>query len=207
MFTAKIKSKGGGKMSKKYFLYPLLVILLAATFFSGCDDIGTGNLRGKIFDRETGTTINRSVIVVIDGSPITVTNGEYFFSNLAAGNVNLQVKATGYNDATVTAKVLGGKTTSKDVYLQKKSMVPGGLAGRILDRDTSRVITTTANVALLGDRNYNQRVSDGNFLFTGIEPGSYKLYVELAGYRPGYVDVEVEEGAMGDQDIYMIRLG
>ncbi len=207
MFITKIKSKGGGKMAKKYLLYPLLVIFLVVTFFSGCADIDTGNLRGKIFDRETGATINRSVTVIIEGSPITVTNGEFFFSDLAVGNVNLQVKATGYNDATVTAKVLGGKTTSKDVYLQKKNMVPGGLAGRVLDRDTSQVITTMANVALLGDRNYNQRVSDGNFLFTGIEPGIYKLYVELAGYRPGYVDVEVEEGVMGDQDIYMIRLG
>ncbi len=207
MPKTKIKFMDGGKMSKKYVLYSMLAILLTFTFLIGCTDIGTGSLWGKIYDQETRSRINRSVTVVIDGRPVTVTNGEYFFDDLAAGNITLLVKATGYNDSTVTAKIVGGETTSKDIYLQKKDMVPGGLVGRVLDRSTNQAITSVANVALIGDKTYNQTTNDGNFLFTNIEPGAYKLHVAAEGYRPGYVDVDIEEGNVGNKDIYMNRLG
>ncbi len=193
-------------MSKKYLFCSLLFVLLVVAFLGGCNEINnnlTGNLRGRIYDGATNELIEKNVTVALDGLPVTVSNGEYFFEGLLPGNKELLVKSSGYNNHTVTAKVKAGKTTIKDVYLEPKDLAAGGLAGRIYSHETDQLLLAYVKVSLLGDYTYQLSTEDGSYLFDEVIPGQYRLKVSSAGFRTVYINVTIEESVIGSKDVYM----
>lgn len=100
------------------FLLVLLAILLAGC--SGCSG-AKGQLSGKIYDDVTKTLVTGSVAVTLTGTTlITVTNGQYQFQNVAAGEKMLTVQAEGYKTYTTVVWIKANQTTAKDVYLVKE---------------------------------------------------------------------------------------
>ncbi len=59
----------------------------------------------------------------------------------------------------------------------------GSISGRVVDQKTNHAIPF-ANVALVGAQRGGLTDSEGQFLITGVPPGTYEVAVRFLGYRP-----------------------
>ena len=110
-------------MKKPLFVILFATLILVVTL-SGC---GTkkGQLGGKIYDDTTKELITGSVVVTLTGaSSITVTNGQYQFTDVSIGDKTLTAQAEGYKTYTASVKIEAGKTITKDIYLVEEVTVP-----------------------------------------------------------------------------------
>ena len=108
---------------KRPFLGILFFTLILVAALSGC---GTkkGQLGGKIYDDTTKELITGSVVVTLTGaSSITVTNGQYQFTDVSVGDKSLKAQAEGYKPYSASVQIKAGKTTTKDIYLVKEGTV------------------------------------------------------------------------------------
>jgi len=99
------------------FLLVLLAVLLAGCI--GCGKLA-GHLSGKIYDDTTKALVTENVAVTLTGAiSITVTNGQYQFQDVSAGEKMLTVRAEGYKAYTAVVQIKADQTTTKDIYLVK----------------------------------------------------------------------------------------
>ncbi|HCF92365.1 MAG TPA: hypothetical protein DHD79_12380, partial [Firmicutes bacterium] len=105
------------------FLLVLLAILLAGS--SGCGE-PKGQLSGKIYDDTTKELVTGSVVVTLTGeTSITVTNGQYQFIDVPAGEKTLMIQAEGYKTYTASVHIKADQTITKDVHLVQGTDSPG----------------------------------------------------------------------------------
>lgn len=97
----------------------ILLVLLIAALLVGCGTENKGELTGKIYDSETETLITEKVVLELGGTTMLVEDGEYLFTDLPAGPRMLNVEAEGYEAQSVLVEIERGKTTRKDIYLDK----------------------------------------------------------------------------------------
>jgi outer membrane receptor protein involved in Fe transport len=63
------------------------------------------------------------------------------------------------------------------------AQVKGSISGRVVDKRTNHAIPF-ANVALIGAQRGGLTDSEGQFLITGVAPGTYEVSVRFLGYAP-----------------------
>ena len=110
------------KKPSSTMLAMLLSILMLVVALSGCGakEDPKGLVSGKIYDDTTKELITGSVVVTLSGAPtITVTNGQYQFAEVPAGNITLTAQSGGYQAYIASVNVQAGQTTVKDIYLAK----------------------------------------------------------------------------------------
>lgn len=138
------------------------------------DSVSSLPISGCLVEALKGTTVIASGLT--DG--VGVCN----LANLAPGTYIVRVSLTNYQIATQTVIVLPNLQTSLQVSLVSQ---PGSLTGTVLDV-LSLLGLPQAQLSLFsGQTLIATTVSDplGNYLFTGLAPGSYTLRVSLLNFE------------------------
>jgi hypothetical protein len=118
----------------KLFLLLLMAAMASAT---GQQNAGTGSIRGRVVDQDTGLPLAGVKVGSRDiGYAVTDSDGRYFLSNVSAGQATVWVQETngGYLNMTLTppwrVNVLeGGELTAVDF----RTRMDGQISGRVLD--------------------------------------------------------------------------
>lgn len=114
----------------------LISFLSIALILNGCMGGGgqTGNLEGKIYEKGTENLVTEIVVVTVGSKELPVTDGQYSFTKLSAGKQTLKAEAIGYKQYSEAVTITSGKTTTKDIYLEKMEDPEVKVTGVSLDK-------------------------------------------------------------------------
>jgi len=138
----------------------------------------------------------------------TSTNGAYSFGNLDDGNYTVWTEKSGFNTTALSSAVLdigGNIPQQQDLWLRS---IPGSIGGRAIYVTTSGGLPGAEIVLTKEDGTYDSTIvtlSDGNFLFTELTPGTYELTASKSGFsvQPGsYLIGLAINQSVGGKDFY-----
>lgn len=114
----------------------LISFLSIALILNGCMGSGgqTGNLEGKIYEKGTENLVTEIVVVTVGSKELPVTDGQYSFTKLSAGKQTLKAESIGYKQYSEAVEITSGKTTTKDIYLEKMEDPEVKVTGVSLDK-------------------------------------------------------------------------
>lgn len=174
----------------------LLAIAVFAVIASGCvglEELGEGgeggeenvaaSLYGIVTDLNKVPLEGAHVLIISDAlnySDLTDENGRFNITGIQPGTYTLIIMKEGYRNATVPFTFVRGGSYPWNVTLySSKSSLYGTIT------NAKKVPLEGVLVSIIGDsQNYSGKTDmSGEFNITGIQPGTYKLVVEKAGYR------------------------
>ncbi len=105
-------------MKKVLYIFPLLVTLLFANCETELPET-MGGIYGVVSNVENGEPVRGATVILSPGNQTTITgyDGRYEFSDLMAGQYNLQVSASGYNTNSRKITVVAGRNALGDMPL------------------------------------------------------------------------------------------
>ena len=105
-------------MKKVLYIFPLLATLLFASCETELPET-MGGIYGVVSDVENGEPVRGATVILSPGNQTTITgyDGRYEFSDLMAGQYNLQVSASGYNTNSRKITVVAGRNALGDMPL------------------------------------------------------------------------------------------
>jgi acid phosphatase len=140
---------------------------------------GSGSISGRITNASIGIPISGATISFSGGSTTSDSNGNYSFSNVAAGTYSLTATHTGYVRQTQSATVVSGSATILNFGLA----TGGKVAGTVTSSNgaavsgasvtiTGGVVNNTVNVTTSSTGQYNSNwVPIGSYTVTVSAPG------------------------------------
>lgn len=186
-------------MTRDFFMNRTFLFLIAA-FFCISSLAATGNIAGTVTDIDTSLPISGADVVLrrggsqVIGSTTTAPNGTYSFLGINPGQYNVDASASGYQTATVGAKVNNGETTTANLALQSN---PGAVTGTVIDANTLLPLESATVEA-----NFNNIViaatltnASGNYTLSGLPPDTYEIHAHAADYQIGTSPAVVQAGA------------
>ncbi|MFQ3545546.1 carboxypeptidase regulatory-like domain-containing protein [Halobacillus rhizosphaerae] len=162
-----------------------------------------GNIQGQVTDLTSGlpiigaVTVARTVggIPVIVASVVTDGNGNYMIGGLAPGSYSISSSAAGYAINAVGALVESGQTTTVDIAL---SPAAGSISGVVTDEEGMPILNSFIEIKVFDQAgNLIQTVladSQGEFLISGLSPGTYQLSITATNFAGATVGAFVEAG-------------
>jgi hypothetical protein len=149
-----------------------------------------GNVSGKVTN-STGSAISGASVSFGGGSTTTDANGNYSFTNIPAGTIQLVASATGYQSVTQNVTVTGGTTVTANFSLTAASSSPGTVTGTVTNISTGGIISgatvkwgtvsTTTN-------------SSGVYTLSNVAGGAQTVTASATGYLPVSNTVNVAGG-------------
>ena len=143
-----------------------------------------GFIKGFAFDKDTNEKIKKATVAAqgTKGSYKTTENGAYFIQ-LNSGTYTVSSDAAGYDTSTRKVRVDALSTVTENIGLAQATQ-PAGIFGQIKDKKNGLplegVTVTLRNKAF---RESTATDSGGNYSFTGLESGKYRLVAAKSGYR------------------------
>ncbi len=189
-------------MLKRAFLFVLIGVLVLTTVFIGCEGKKTGQLKGKIYDEATEELVKESITITLGDKNLLVEDGDYIFTDITPGEKSLKVLAPGYEEYSATVVIEAGKVMTHDAYLIKEELpiVKGALQGKIIDKELGILVTGAVTVKLDGQAS---TFTDGEYIFTDLEPGEKELQVSIPAYKVYSARVEIESGETTEHDVLL----
>ena len=177
---------------------------------------GSATITGTV-TTPSGTPIPGCTIKLFDqnGSPLAHTScgndGSYSFTNISAGNYSITAVKDGYIITAPTSFNLGDEETKTIVFTlsPEPTLQLCSIAGHVYTNgEEERVMLSNAQVTLLGsdDETYasTRSAEDGEYLFYGVEAGSYKLIAIKQGYTiSSEISVTAENNTIKNIDILL----
>ncbi|MBM3237717.1 carboxypeptidase regulatory-like domain-containing protein [Candidatus Poribacteria bacterium] len=189
---------------KRLLHFAIIIILIPFVFvYCGGDDDGNISIKGKVID-ETGNPISGANIMVHpeDQSITNEPNGEFYFRNLADGNYQLTISASGYQTYLNIIAVLPGKVTLVEVVLKKGDIA--SIAGLVHDNQTGDAIPN-ATVLTIPATDRPVTTVSGRYEFVHLEPGTYTVRVFATGYSVPTMTVVVERDKTTRADFQLTK--
>ncbi|MBX0356899.1 carboxypeptidase regulatory-like domain-containing protein [Halobacillus sp. Nhm2S1] len=165
----------------------------------------SGNVRSS-----SGEPIPNASVVVLDQnetvleSTVTDGDGNYGFSNLPPGNLQVIVRAVDYSSMTRGVILEGGDLIEDVDFVLEPN--PGTVQGQVTDRSTGQpivgaisVIRTVAGVPVIVASSATDE--NGYYLIDGLAPGSYSISSTAPGYAVTAVGAILESGQTTTVDI------
>jgi acid phosphatase len=152
---------------------------------------GSGSISGKITNISNGISLSGAIISFNGGSTTSDSNGNYSFSNVAAGTYSLAVTRTGYVHQTQSATVVSGAATSLNFGLATGGKVAGtvtangaAVSGASVTI-TGGVVNTTVSVTTN---------SSGQYTSGWVPIGSYTVTVSASGHPTQSLNTNITTG-------------
>ena len=146
-----------------------------------------GSISCVITDSASSLPLSGCFIEALTGSTVitsglTDASGTCQLSNLAPGSYLVRASLVNYQTATQTAIVTANNQTLLQISLVSQ---PGSLTGTITDALTLATLSQVQLSLFSGQTLVATTFSDtsGNYLFTGLAPGSYTLSAGLLNYQ------------------------
>jgi hypothetical protein len=170
-------------------------------------------ITGTVYDAGTGLAIAGAAVSANSSSGVEIGNtttnesGTYELTDdsISTGDITLSFAADGYVEASGNFTVMAGDITYlESVYLSPTSSEPGAISGTIIDATTQD--TVIPNVVLNLIPGINQAggttplvtitsETNGTFLISDVEPGTYTLIAE----KDGYTDAPIMVNSVGGE--------
>ncbi|UTE75620.1 carboxypeptidase regulatory-like domain-containing protein [Rossellomorea sp. KS-H15a] len=157
-----------------------------------------GSIQGSVIDSETTSAITGASVQAVNSQNVivasTTTNGsgQYSLSSLLPGSYSLIFTANGYATQTLGAVVTSNAVTIVDAALLK---LAGALIGTV--QDPNAVAIPGATVTVFQNNIQVGSVitdSNGNYMVSGLPPGSYTVVVSAPNYTTESVAAMIENG-------------
>jgi len=163
-------------------------------------------LSGQITDINTGKTIENAS-VLINGIETTKTNaqGRYSIANLSTGDIQVTVKADGYDETTESvrvSKVLLDYSTRKDFSL--KSAITGVLSGKFIPNSADYKFTN--DKLLIGEKQYLVN-DDGTFAVNDVKVGEIEFKFNSVNFKDISQSISLQAGTNRIPDITLAQGG
>jgi hypothetical protein len=184
----------------------------------------TGSLEGTVTSNQDGQPVKNVLITIGDWSTTTDSSGVYLISNIPKGTYSVSFDKSGYVSHTTNQEIEAGSTALLNVVLEKIVVITTGtITGSVRDQEgegiagaqvsytniaaasslVSRISTLTG---LNPDKKYSRGAAttdlQGNFSFTEVAAGTYRVSASKDGYVENYEDVTVIAG--GESDVTII---
>lgn len=164
-------------------------------------------ITGTIFNSVTGVPLTGASIEVrilnLNGTPIasTFTNpsGVYVVSNLAPGTYAVVVSASNFQSNTATAILTAGETETTNIGLTPS---PGSISGNVTGSG-GPISGATVRITDLNGLTILTTLTDpeGNYLVTGLAPGSYNVVVSAEGFQTNVTGAVVQPNLITIRDL------
>jgi hypothetical protein len=155
---------------------------LSFTKFGAIEIYGGGKITGKTYVEGTTQTLDSTEITFVGpvkGKVYASDSGNYVIDGLIDGTYSLTAKKPNYSPKTVSAAISSCGSAVRHIYL---SEAPGAsLAGKVTDAANGMAVSG-ANVKLFPGGESRSTDAEGNYLFLGLDPGTYSLTVSKNGY-------------------------
>ncbi|MDZ4245998.1 MAG: carboxypeptidase-like regulatory domain-containing protein, partial [Dehalococcoidia bacterium] len=143
-----------------------------------------GFIKGIIYDEESMAGLHKAEVTAkgMDGSYRTTETGSYFMQ-FDSGDYTVSGDASGYvkTSKKTTVEALGTVAADIGLPLDTKS---AGIVGQVTDKKTGNTIEgVTVTVKKKGFKETTTTDSGGNYSFTGLEAGKYKLIAKKSKYK------------------------
>jgi len=153
------------------------VAIIAA--LAGAAPPGKAKLYGKVKDATTGGGIPGATIT-LDSMQVTANgSGNYSFDDLEPGSYSFSVEKGGYNSMSQDITLSEGQN-QLNVALVPVGVPVASLSGVVTDGETNARLQGV-KVSIDGLVTYTD--SNGQYLFDGLNPGSYTVMFEKEGYE------------------------
>lgn len=84
---------------------------------------GNGTVTGQVSDARTGGPIDGATVQIAGQMQVTGPDGQFSFTNVAAGSQTLQASASGYSTASATVMVVDGATVTHNLELSALGLI------------------------------------------------------------------------------------
>ncbi|MBY0090740.1 carboxypeptidase regulatory-like domain-containing protein [Priestia aryabhattai] len=162
--------------------------LASVTAFNDVTVAAAASITGKVTSGQTGLPLSGSTVELRNQSNVLITTtttnteGNYSFTQLAAGTYNLNFIATNFITATSTTTIAAGQTQVINIILQPQ---PGNVTGTVLSQDgtpvngaTIRLIDQFNSVATTVTTN-----AQGQYTISSVTPGQYSLTSSASNFQ------------------------
>ncbi|MEK1833433.1 carboxypeptidase regulatory-like domain-containing protein [Priestia megaterium] len=162
--------------------------LAAATAFNDVTVAAAAAITGKVTSGQTGLPLSgvtvelRNQSNVLISTTTTNTEGNYSFTQLAAGTYNLNFAASNFITAPHTTTITAGQTQVLNVILQPQ---PGNVTGTVLSQDGTPVIGATIRLI----NQFNSVITtattnaQGQYTISSVTPGQYTLTISASNFQ------------------------
>ena len=153
----------------------------------------TGIVNGTVIDQSTGQPLSGVAVSLLENTGFkTTTNntGGFQLNGVPAGSFTLQASLAGYQAASLSIQTAAGQTLTVGPIGLAPIPTTANLSGTIQNNSgqlLQNVIVTAGSASTLTDAN-------GNYLLTGIAPGTATVTASLSGYQTVSTSVSFSAG-------------
>ncbi len=141
---------------------------------------GRANLYGKVTNAETGEAIPGVLVSLNVMEAYTDATGNYAFADLDPSTYSLFFQKGGYEEIEMADITLLEGNNVLDVSLTPIPPPVANLYGKVIDAETGSPLS---GVKITIDGLVTYTDASGNYVFTGLAPGSYTITFEKEGYE------------------------
>jgi Domain of unknown function (DUF1929)/Carboxypeptidase regulatory-like domain len=156
----------------------------------------TGAISGTV-KNSAGSPIVGASVGYGGGTTTTDSNGNYTLTGIPVGTVQLVASAQGFQSATQSVTVVGGKTSTANFALAA-AVTNGTVTGKITSA-SSGAIVTGATVSWTGGSTTSN--TSGIYTLTNVPAGTQNITAVKTGYLPHTLAVGVTGGATSTLNI------
>lgn len=163
-----------------------------------------GGIKVIVKDNESGQFISGCTVSLSPGgkSGSTDSNGSYTFSDIEPGTYTVTFSKSGYMDQTTEIAVTAGEVVPVNVSLGAESETLGSIVGIVKDYNSGNSISNCLVSLSPSEKSYTTS-GDGSYRFTSLEPGSYTLTFDRAGYNEETKKTTVKAGETVNLDVLL----
>lgn len=167
----------------------------------GVKNVLSSTLEGVVIDANTGAAVAGATIQVsgsTQASAVTDASGAYSLANIAAGNLNISVQASGYDPASTSSLITGNQIVRYSPALYPLNTTPtvndpyATISGVVTDAMTGTPIAGAS--LILNGVQVASTDANGAYAIANISPGSVELSVQMAGYSTVATSATVSAG-------------
>jgi hypothetical protein len=159
-------------------------------------NIQPGTISGTVTDSGTSAPISGATVSSGGRSTTTNASGVYTLTNVAAGEAQVTISASGYATEVRSAMVTGGQITSLDVAMAR----PGDIAGTVTNSQTGAVL---AGVTVGYPGGVTVTDSTGRYAVNGLPAGSADLTFAATGFVSADRTATVTAGSVTTLDVQL----
>ncbi|MFN2440702.1 MAG: beta-sandwich domain-containing protein, partial [Chitinophagaceae bacterium] len=149
--------------------------LLFIALFAVCSSLAmsqtTGSITGKVFNKESGETLQGVSVIIKGDAASTITNrdGIFHFSQVKSGKTILLISHVGYQTVEIPVQVVAGETTRADIALTTSHQVADEVVVSASKRH-EKITDAPASIQVIGEKELTQ--------FSGSNVGELAAYVQ-----------------------------
>lgn len=200
----------------------LVAALFLALVFHGCGDSQgatggkplsltppPGSVSGQVRDARTGAGISGALVQLEGGTQLLQATtdflGAYAFAAVAPGHYELRAAAGTHLVRRRGVAVLTGAAYQEDLSLEP--VVDRGAVELVVADGRSGALLAGVDVLELQLRRRGLTSTTGRVLFTDLPAGTVRFQLELPGYAPRTVAIQVRAGELTTPTVPMTRIG